>query len=105
MATPTHDRPIQPELPLGAPEYLRVLARYQGLDPNLVRLSVNETALITGLARKTLEAMRAEGRGPAFMKIGRRVEYRLSDVREYMDTRLFRTTRDAKTADQGEVNE
>ncbi len=96
MATPTHDRPVQPELPLDAPEYLRVLSRYDGLDPRMVRLSVNETALITGLAKKTLEGMRAEGRGPAFMKIGRRVEYRLSDVREYIETRLFRTTREAK---------
>ena len=103
MATPPRYRRVQTGLPLGAPEYLRVLDRYRGLDPALVRLSVKETSLVTGLAKKTLEAMRAEGRGPSFLKIGRRVEYRLSDVKAYMDRSLFQSTREAKTAKRAEV--
>lgn len=94
----TPDLSVQSELPLGAPDYTRVLARYAGLDPALVRLSAIECSLLTGLACKTLEAMRVEGRGPAFMKLGRRVQYRLSDVRDWMEAMTFNTTREAKTA-------
>lgn len=98
MTTLNTGHPVQPELPLGAPEYLRVLDRYQGMDPTLVRLSVTETSLVTGLATKTLEAMRVEGRGPAFLKVGRRVEYRLADVKGFLEGSRFQSTREAKTA-------
>ncbi len=92
------DFQVQSEFPLGAPEYLQLLEKFKDLDPSLVRLSVDETSLLTGLARKTLESMRVEGRGPAFLKMGRRVQYRLSDVRDFMDRSLFTSTRAAKTA-------
>lgn len=101
MPNPLPDLAVQSELPLGAPEYLRLLEKYRDLDPALVRLSVQETSLITGLAIKTLEAMRVEGRGPSFMKLGRRVQYRLADVRDFMERNLFNSTREAKTAARG----
>lgn len=97
------DLKVQPELALGAPEYLSVLERYRDQDPALVRLAVTEAALITGLAVKTLEAMRVEGRGPAFMKLGRRVQYRLADVLAFMAANTFTNTREAKTARAGGV--
>lgn len=99
MPIPIADsKPVQTEFPLGNPQYLALLEKYKGLDPALVRLSVSETSLLTGLAVKTLEAMRVDGRGPAFMKLGRRVQYRLSDVRQFMEKNLFTTTRAAKVA-------
>ena len=98
MPFPNADFKVQSEFPLGAPDYLRLLEKFKDLDPSLVRLSADETSLLTGLARKTLESMRVEGRGPAFLKMGRRVQYRLSDVRDFMDRNLFTSTREAKTA-------
>lgn len=101
MPIPNADFKVQSEFPLGAPDYLRLLGQYRDLDPTLVRLSVDETSLLTGLARKTLESMRVDGRGPAFMKMGRRVQYRLADVRDFMERNLFNSTRQAKTARAG----
>jgi hypothetical protein len=103
MPIETPDLTVQTDLPLGAPAYARLLESYAGLDPALIRLSPNDTALITGLAPKTLEGMRVEGRGPAFMKLGRRVQYRLADVIAFMAANTFTTTREAKTARAGGV--
>ena len=96
MQEPT--QPMRTEPPSRAPEYLRILNRYDGMDPALVRLSVQETSAVTRLAEKTLESMRAQGRGPAFLKLGRKIEYRLVDIQEFMEKSLFRSTREAKTA-------
>jgi len=99
MPIPIADsKPVQTEFPLGNPQYLALLEKYRDLDPALVRLSVSETSLLTGLAIKTLEAMRVDGRGPAFMKLGRKVQYRLSDLLAFMEGNTFTTTRAAKTA-------
>ena len=89
----------QPETALGGlPAYLEILDRYRGLDSSLVRLSVEEASIFTGLAVKTLESMRAQGRGPAFVKVGRRVEYRLRDVEDFVAASRFTSTRAAKSA-------
>lgn len=77
-----------------------LLERIKGIDPTMVRLSAQEASLITGLAIKTLEGMRVEGRGPRFMKLGRRVQYRLADIKDFMDRNTFTTTRAAKSANQ-----
>ena len=89
---------VQPEFPLGAPDYIRLLEKFKDLDPALVRLAPAEAALLTGLALKTLEGMRVSGTGPAFMKLGRKIQYRLSDLLAFMQGNTFTTTREAKTA-------
>jgi hypothetical protein len=86
MAT---DQPIE--------SYLGVLERYRDRDPRMVRLTSAEASALTGLAPKTLEAMRAEGRGPRFLKIGRRIAYRLADALNYIEECSFASTREAKT--------
>lgn len=43
-------------------------------------LNQDELAARWGLSPRTLEAWRSEGRGPAFLKIGGRVHYRLEDI-------------------------
>lgn len=44
-----------------------------------------ETAKILGLARQTLDVWRVRGRGPRFIKVGRAVRYRESDLQGYLD--------------------
>lgn len=38
-----------------------------------------------GLSSRTLDRFRVEGRGPRFVKLGKRVFYLESDLREYVD--------------------
>ncbi len=101
MSNQNLGRLVQTELPLGNPQYLALLEHYRGLDPSLIRLSPAEASLLTGLALKTLEGMRVSGTGPAFMKLGRKVQYRLSDLLAFMEGNTFTTTRAAKTARAG----
>ncbi len=44
------------------------------------------------LSKKTLQAMRVRGDGPMFVKIGRLVRYRQSDLDQYIDSRAVRST-------------
>ncbi len=43
-------------------------------------LTTQQAAWLLRVSRKTLERMRVEGRGPRFVKIGRSVRYRQSDL-------------------------
>ena len=43
-------------------------------------LTSDETANITRLSRRTLERLRADGTGPQYVKLGRRILYRRSDL-------------------------
>jgi predicted DNA-binding transcriptional regulator AlpA len=45
-----------------------------------------------GLAAGTLEKMRVYGDGPPFIKLGRAVRYRVSDLDAWVGERLFRST-------------
>lgn len=47
---------------------------------------IDETALATRLAvsRSTLQSWRYSGRGPRFIKLGRMVRYRVTDVEAYL---------------------
>lgn len=101
MPIPISDKPVQTEFPLGNPQYLTLLDQYRGLDPSLIRLSPAEASLLTGLALKTLEGMRVSGTGPAFMKLGRKIQYRLADVLSFMAANTFQNTREARTARAG----
>ena len=52
------------------------------------RLNQVELARRWGLSHRTLERWRWRGEGPAFMKLGGRVVYRLEDVLAYERDRL-----------------
>lgn len=43
-----------------------------------------EVKAITGLSDSTLEQWRLKGKGPRFIKLGRLVRYRTSDVQNYI---------------------
>ena len=51
-----------------------------------------------GQPRRTLQKWRVEGRGPRFLKVGRRVFYRRCDIEEWLQTCLR-----SSTSDPGEV--
>jgi hypothetical protein len=64
-----------------------------GLEP---LLSTAHVAHITGGSISTLEKDRLFGTGPAFIKVGRSVKYRLRDVRAWIESfQSVQTTHDA----------
>jgi hypothetical protein len=70
----------------------------QGLDALPVFLTQRAVAELLGLSERTLERFRAEGRGPAFRKFGRRVIYGREDVLSWSDAQ-----RRTSTSDTGET--
>lgn len=50
-----------------------------------VLLSVSEVAQITGLSISNLNFFRLSGQGPAYLKVGRLVKYRLESVMQWLD--------------------
>ena len=78
---------------------------------DLELLNTEEAAKGLGMAPQTLINMRATGRGPAYVKIGGRVRYRLKDLEEYLEARKVvpageqaaRLAEQVRTAEQGTV--
>jgi predicted site-specific integrase-resolvase len=64
------------------------------------RTCLNQTELAArwSISARTLERWRWTGEGPAFLKIGGRVVYRLEDVLAYEQARLRRSTADRGAA-------
>ena len=50
-----------------------------------------EAAQYLGVCKQTLEKWRRLGRGPAYVRYGRKVRYRLKDLNVYVFTRIVRT--------------
>lgn len=88
--SPIHDLPI----------LLQVIQRYQGIDPTLVELDEVTAAACLELRPKTLEGWRITGIELPFLKLGRSVRYRLSDILAYRDKNTFTSTRAAMTRDR-----
>jgi hypothetical protein len=57
-----------------------------------------EVAKLLGTTEDGLAQMRFRGTGPKFIKRGRRVLYRWSDVRAYFDANTLRRTDDPREA-------
>ncbi len=51
-----------------------------------------------GLAVSTLEKMRVYGDGPPFVKLGRAVRYRVSDLETYLADRVVESTSQQRAA-------
>jgi len=66
---------------------------------NIIRTS--EAAELLGLRVSTLEAWRCRGGGPVFLKLGKAVRYRKSDLENFMDARLRRNTSEGEPAAVG----
>ena len=62
-------------------------------------MTQREVKEITGLADSTLEQWRLKGKGPKFIKLGRLVRYRTSDVQNYIaGLKGFASTTEADAA-------
>lgn len=59
--------------------------------PNVV--SEREAALFLGLAIRTLQNRRWRGLPPRFVRLGRSIRYRVSDLEDYLDTCLIEPRR------------
>jgi predicted DNA-binding transcriptional regulator AlpA len=55
-------------------------------------LNQREVAFALRLSERTVERFRVTGLGPKFIKLGRRVLYRQSDLDEYIASRLCQST-------------
>lgn len=56
------------------------------------RLTGEQASKYLGISVSTLEKMRHEGRGPRFLRLGRRVQYRKADLDLYVESRVVETT-------------
>jgi excisionase family DNA binding protein len=57
-------------------------------------LPTERAAAYLGLSPKTLETLRTRGGGPPFLKLGRRVVYRKTDLDTWVAARVRRSTSD-----------
>jgi excisionase family DNA binding protein len=57
-----------------------------------VMLTVHEAADYLRLSERTLERMRVTGFGPNFVKVGRSVHYRQSDLDAWIASRVIKST-------------
>lgn len=55
-------------------------------------LDVKRASRIVGLSPSTLNTLRCRGGGPPYVKLGRRVFYRVKDLRTWRDARLRSNT-------------
>lgn len=59
-------------------------------------LSEREIEEIYGIKCRSLQKMRYTGDGPIYVNIGRSVRYRVSDIEEFIEARLTKSTSDNK---------
>ena len=57
-------------------------------------LTTAEAAAYVGLSPRTLERYRVTGEGPTYLKVGRRVLYRRTDLDKWLDMKVRRSTSD-----------
>jgi hypothetical protein len=97
----SHVNPVRGDLDLSPPPDLLLLEKYKDFDPEQVLLPPLETAVLTHTDSngKTLESWRNQGIELPFIKLGRAVRYRLSDVLAYR-ARAFSSSREANTRDR-----
>ena len=55
-------------------------------------LTSRDVAALLGLKDRTIDMMRVTGKGPVFLKIGRLVRYRLSDVETWLAQQVRTST-------------
>ncbi len=59
------------------------------------RLSNEQAAEYLGLKAATLNKWRVYGEGPPFIKVGRLIQYRKTDLDDYLSSRLVKSTSEA----------
>lgn len=64
------------------------LVEFAGAEP-VYAYPAAKAAAYLNVAPKTLANWRAMGKGPRFCRLGRRIVYRVDDLRRFMDEHLF----------------
>jgi len=59
-------------------------------------LTVHEAADYLRLSQRTLERLRVSGLGPKFVKCGRSIRYRQTDLEQWIASRVVRSTSEAE---------
>jgi predicted DNA-binding transcriptional regulator AlpA len=67
-------------------------------------LSPQQVAERYGPSVSTLAKMRLTGAGPVFVKLGRRIAYRIEDVESWVLSNRFRSTSEYGAAKEGEAS-
>jgi predicted DNA-binding transcriptional regulator AlpA len=67
-------------------------------------LSPQQVAERYGPSVSTLAKMRLTGVGPVFVKLGRRIAYRIEDVESWVLSNRFRSTSEYGAAKEGEAS-
>ena len=76
--------------------YHQVSRGHNNLDAdNVLRLSNAEAAEYLGLKIATLNKWPVYGDGPPFIKVGRLIQYRKSDLDAFLNARVMRSTSEA----------
>ena len=55
-------------------------------------MSASNAAMLLGISERTLSRMRLEGRGPIFLKLGKRILYDPEDLKSWVKGRRFSNT-------------
>jgi predicted DNA-binding transcriptional regulator AlpA len=66
--------------------------RTQGTDTSEPLIDEHEAAALIGVTASTMNSWRVKRVGPRFVRVGRLVRYRPSDVRSYIDEKLVHTS-------------
>ena len=66
----------------------------QADNDNLGLLNTDQMAAYLGIKPIYARQMRLSGKGPAFVKIGNHVRYRLTAIEEWLDGKTVRSTSD-----------
>lgn len=64
------------------------------LNNNDKFLNEKELAKILNIKPETLRNWRWDGKGPIYIKLGSNVRYRMSDVQDFLDGRIRKSTSD-----------
>jgi excisionase family DNA binding protein len=60
-------------------------------------LTQREAATLLKLSERTVERMRTSGLGPKFIRLGRSIRYRLTDIESYIASRLVSSTSEVRS--------
>jgi predicted DNA-binding transcriptional regulator AlpA len=74
-------------------------ATLDALDARSTTVPPEDAARRLGIEESTLANWRWNGRGPRYVRVGRRVRYRLADLAEWLDQQTRRSTSDAGRPD------
>jgi excisionase family DNA binding protein len=64
----------------------------QAVGVVMTLLSQREAATLLHLSERTLERFRVSGTGPKFVRMGRSIRYRLTDLEAYIAARVVSST-------------